>query len=317
MITYMLSREREFLNVIVKPIFTATTLIVALTLASPQVLALTRYESQIEESKWSLSGDIFACTLAHPIPHFGQSEFIKEAGEPMKFVLHPNNEKIGPGKVYIISQAPSWIPGISPETLEVMPYPGYGLTVEVGGKVAEQMLSSLDRGRHPVVAGTAWENGRENVEVALSNINFNPAYDEFRRCMGSLLPVNFEQVARTAALFPTNGTELTDRIKKRLDLVAIYVEADPTIEYIYIDGHTDVIGSRRDNRELSKERAEKVTEYLLQKGIAPEKIVSRYHGERYPAADNRTGTGRERNRRVTIRLERMDNNAQSLSEPSP
>ncbi|WP_239090331.1 flagellar protein MotY [Marinomonas ostreistagni] len=282
-----------------------------------QAAALTRYESQIEDSSWSLSGDIFACTLSHPIPHFGQSEFIKEAGEPMKFVLHPNNEKIGPGQVYIISQAPSWVPGISPETLEVMPYPGYGLTVEVGGRVAEQMLTSLDRGRHPVVAGTAWENGRENIEVALSNINFNPAYNEFRRCMGSLLPVNFEQVARTAALFPTNGVELTDRIKQRLDMVAIYVEADPTIEYIYIDGHTDIIGSRRDNRELSKERAEKVTEYLLQKGIAPEKIVSRYHGERYPAADNRTGTGRERNRRVTIRLERADNNAQSLSQPSP
>ena len=301
---------------IVNPLLKFVALVSGLVVCT-QATALTRYESQIDESSWSLAGDIFACTLTHPIAHFGLGEFIKEAGEPMKFVLHPENEKIGPGQVYIISQAPSWIPGISPETLEVMPYPGYGLTVEVGGKVAERMLTSLDRGRHPVVAGTAWENGRENVEVALNNINFNPAYDEFRRCMGSLLPVNFEQVARTAALFPTNGVELTERIKQRLDLVAIYVEADPTIEYIYIDGHTDIIGSRRDNRELSKQRAEKVTEYLLEKGVAPEKIVSRYHGERYPAADNQTGSGRERNRRVTIRLERMDNNAQSLSQPSP
>ena len=300
---------------IVKPLL-KTALLLSSCIFAMQSSALTRYESTIEESKWSLSGDIFACTLEHPIPHFGVGEFIKEAGEPMKFVLQPHNEKMGPGQVYIISQAPSWVPGISPETLEVMPYPGYGLTVEVGGKVAEQMLTSLDRGRHPVVTGSAWENGRESVEVALSNINFNPAYDEFRRCMASLLPVNFDQIARTAALFPTNGTELTERIKRRLDLVAIYVAADPTIEYIYIDGHTDIIGSRRDNRELSKTRAEKVTAYLLQKGIPPEKIVSRYHGERYPAADNRTNDGRERNRRVTIRLERVGNNAQSLSEPS-
>ena len=57
-----------------------------------------------------------------------------------------------------------------------------------------------------------------------------------------------------------------------------------------------------------KQRAEKVTAYLLQKGIPPEKIVSRYHGERYPvAANNRTNDGRERNRRVTIRLERANN----------
>lgn len=315
MITYMLSRERELLNVKAMSAIKISLIISSVVFAA-QSSALTRFESQIENSRWSLTGDIFACTLKHPIPHFGEGEFTKEAGEPMKFVLHPQNEKLGPGQVYIISQAPSWMPGLSPETLEVLPYPGYGLTVEVGGKVAEQMLTSLDKGRHPVVTGTAWENGRENVEVALSNINFNPAYNEFRRCMATLLPVNFDQIARTAALFPTNGAELTDRIKRRLDLVAIYVAADPTIEYIYIDGHTDLIGSRRDNRELSKERAERVTEYLLQKGVAPEKIVSRYHGERYPVADNRNNSGRERNRRVTIRLERLGNNAQSLSEPS-
>lgn len=300
---------------IVNPLIKAIVVISGLC-TTYSSFALTRYESQIDESQWSLKGDIFACSLTHPIPHFGLGEFVKEAGEPMKFVLFPENEKIGPGKVYIVSQAPSWSPGVSPETLDVMPYPGYGMSVEVGGKVAEQMLTSLDRGRHPVLTGSAWENNRESVEVALNNINFVPAYNEFRRCTAKLLPVNFEQIARTAALFPTNGTDLTDRIKQRLDLVAIYVAADPTIEYIYIDGHTDILGSRRDNRELSKLRAEKVTEYLLEKGVAPEKIVSRYHGERYPAADNKSDDGRERNRRVTIRLERSSNNAQSLSQPS-
>ena len=311
----MLSLERELLTVKASHFF-KTVLVASSVIHAAQSVAVTRFESEIDNSQWSLSGDIFECKLVHPVPHFGEGEFIKEAGEPMKFVLHPENEKLGPGQVFIISQAPNWMPGLSPQTLDVMPYPGYGLSVEVGGKVAEQMLTSLDRGLHPVVAGTAWENGRDNVEVALSNINFNPAYNEFRRCMASLLPVNFDQIARTAALFPTNAAELTDRIKRRLDLIAIYVAADPTIQYIYIDGHTDIIGSRRDNRELSKTRAEKVTEYLLQKGVAPEKIVSRYHGERYPVADNRVADGRERNRRVTIRLERMGLNPQSLSEPS-
>lgn len=282
-------------------------------LAAP-ASALTRYQSGIEDSEWRLSGDIFACTLRHRIPHFGEGEFIKEAGEPMKFILNPENEKMGPGQVFILAQAPSWMPGLSTETLDVLPYPGYGLTVEVGGKVAERMLTFLDNGRHPVVAGTAWENNGENVEVALSNINFAPAYNEFRRCMASLLPVNYDQIARTAALFPSNASDLTDRIKRRLDLVAVYVAADPTIEYIYIDGHTDLIGSRRDNRELSKQRAEKVTAYLLEKGVPPEMIVSRYHGERYPVATNNSADGRERNRRVTIRLERANPNVKSLSE---
>lgn len=283
-----------------------TTFLLAAAMPFMPAQAITHYQSGISDSEWLLSGDIFSCSLTHPVPNYGEGHFIKEAGEPMKFILQPQNEKLGPGQVYIISQAPDWSPGLRPETLDILPYPGYGLTVEVGGKVAERMLTSLDRGRHPVVAGTAWENNRETVEVGLSNINFAPAYNEFRRCLASLLPVNYDQIARTAALFPTNGVNLTDRIKARLDLVALYVSSDPSVEYIYIDGHTDIIGSRRDNRELSKVRAEKVTSYLLEKGVPAGKIISRYHGERYPAMTNNTSQGRERNRRVTIRLEKND-----------
>ena len=283
-----------------------TTFLLAAAAPFVQANAITHYQSGISDSKWLLSGDIFSCSLTHPVPNYGEGHFIKEAGEPMKFILQPQNEKLGPGQVYIISQAPDWSPGVKPETLEILPYPGYGLTVEVGGKVAERMLTSLDRGRHPVVAGTAWENNRETIEVGLSNINFAPAYNEFRRCLSSLLPVNYDQIARTAALFPTNGVNLTDRIKARLDLVALYVSSDPSVEYIYIDGHTDAIGSRRDNRELSKQRAEKVTSYLLEKGVPAGKIISRYHGERYPSTTNNTAQGRERNRRVTIRLEKNE-----------
>lgn len=283
-----------------------TTFLLAAAMPFMQAQAITHYQSGISDSEWLLSGDIFSCSLTHPVPNYGEGHFIKEAGEPMKFILQPQNEKLGPGQVYIISQAPDWSPGLKPETLDILPYPGYGLTVEVGGKVAERMLTSLDRGRHPVVAGTAWENNRETIEVGLSNINFAPAYNEFRRCLSSLLPVNYDQIARTAALFPTNGVNLTDRIKARLDLVALYVSSDPSVEYIYIDGHTDIIGSRRDNRELSKERAERVTSYLLEKGVPAGKIISRYHGERYPAVTNNNAPGRERNRRVTIRLEKND-----------
>ncbi|REG86617.1 flagellar protein MotY [Marinomonas pollencensis] len=271
-----------------------------------QASALTHYQSNITDSKWLLSGNIFSCSLTHPVPNYGEGHFIKEAGEPMKFVLKPENEKMGPGQVYIISQAPNWSPGIKPETLDILPYPGYGLTVEVGGRVAEKMLTSLDKGRQPALAGSAWENRRETVEVSLSNINFAPAYDEFRRCLSSLLPVNYEQIARTAALFPSGHADLTEGTKRRLDLVALYVSNDPSVQYIYIDGHSDNVGSRRDNRELSKARAEKVTTYLLKKGVPVDKIISRYHGDRYPAVSNNSAQGRDRNRRVTIRLEKIN-----------
>lgn len=268
--------------------------------------AITRYQSELNEAQWLLSGDIFSCSLSHPIMYYGEGHFIKNAGEPMKFILNPGNEKLGPGNVYIISQAPNWSPGLKPETLDVLAYPGYGMTVEVGGQVAERMLTSLNKGLHPMLAGSAWESGRETIEVVLTNINFAPAYNEFRRCMASLLPVNYDQIARSAVLFPENGVLLSTRMKDRLDLVALYVANDPSVEYIYIDGHTDSLGSRRDNRELSKKRAEAVTAYLLEQGVEVGKIISRYHGERYPTIDNKTRSNRERNRRVTIRLEKFE-----------
>ncbi len=72
----------------------------------------------------------------------------------------------------------------------------------------------------------------------------------------SLLPANYDQITFTAALFPLGHTKLIKGIRQCLNLVALYVKHYPTVEYIYIDGHSDNVGSRRQNRELSKERAE-------------------------------------------------------------
>ncbi len=60
----------------------------------------------------------------------------------MKFILKPNNKKIGPRQVYIISQPADCSLGVKSETLDILSYPGYGLTVEVSGRVAERMLTS-------------------------------------------------------------------------------------------------------------------------------------------------------------------------------
>ena len=92
--------------------------------------------------------------------------------------------------------------------------------------------------------------------------------------------------------------------RERLDLIALYVSADDSIQSIYVDGHSDNLGRRLLNRDLSKRRAEVVTRYLVQLGVPEDKIVTRYHGERYPVVPNTSAENRARNRRVTVRLER-------------
>ena len=122
--------------------------------------------------------------------------------------------------------------------------------------------------------------------------------------MASLLPVNYRQIARSAVLFPSGQWRLSDATKQRLDLVALYVKNDPTITTIYVDGHSDNVGRRLTNRDLSRQRAEEVTRYLSNIGLSEEMITTRYHGERYPVVSNKGKENRARNRRVTVRLER-------------
>ncbi|MCX7726535.1 MAG: OmpA family protein [Chitinispirillaceae bacterium] len=68
-----------------------------------------------------------------------------------------------------------------------------------------------------------------------------------------------------------------------------------------IQGHTDNVGSNIANLKLSQLRAEAVRNYLIQKGISPDRLKAVGYGEDFPIADNNTKEGREKNRRVELR----------------
>ncbi|MGB5377526.1 OmpA family protein [Muriicola sp.] len=69
-----------------------------------------------------------------------------------------------------------------------------------------------------------------------------------------------------------------------------------------IDGHTDSVGGAKTNQKLSEERAYSVMNYLIEKGIASNRLQAAGYGEDRPLADNGTRAGRATNRRVEINL---------------
>lgn len=71
---------------------------------------------------------------------------------------------------------------------------------------------------------------------------------------------------------------------------------------ITITGHTDYIGSPEYNYNLGLQRAERVKQLLIKKGIAPERIVVLSKGEEQPVANNGSAAGRAKNRRVEINI---------------
>ena len=71
---------------------------------------------------------------------------------------------------------------------------------------------------------------------------------------------------------------------------------------IELSGHTDSKGSDKYNLKLSKERAEAVFNYLVEKGIDEKRLTHKGFGAKQPIADNSTDQGRAKNRRVEFKI---------------
>ena len=74
------------------------------------------------------------------------------------------------------------------------------------------------------------------------------------------------------------------------------------LEVIIAVGHTDAVGSDSYNQKLSVRRSEAVKAYLVTKGVEKNRIYTEGKGEKQPVADNKTGEGRAKNRRVEIEV---------------
>ncbi len=69
---------------------------------------------------------------------------------------------------------------------------------------------------------------------------------------------------------------------------------------IHVVGHTDSTGSDQYNLKLSQQRAEAVANFLISRGVNPQRTLTWGRGESEPIAGNDTAQGRAANRRVDI-----------------
>ncbi len=97
---------------------------------------------------------------------------------------------------------------------------------------------------------------------------------------------------------------LTDEGKKSIDAFLSDLKGGVNGRGTFVvGGHADSTGPGRYNYDLGRKRAESVAQYLiLEKKIDPMQVVTVSFGESSPTADNGTREGREKNRRVEIRV---------------
>jgi len=265
--------------------------------------ALT-FEAPIEETEWRLTPSIFECEFTQPIPDFGEAVFYHEAGEDLMFHLKVKKNLMGPGKAALHIEPPIWLPSQFAQDLGLVDVKNSRRPLNVEPKRANKMMQALMKGLQPTFTRRARYDDGEPIRVSISAANFTSFYKDYLGCVTGLLPVNFRQVAKSKVLFKGGKNSIDVKSKKKLDLIAFYVRADPSVTAIYVDGHSDSAGRRYHNRRLSEERAILVTDYMVKRGLDPEIFTTRYHGERYPVASNKTKKGRDLNRRVTIRLQK-------------
>jgi outer membrane protein OmpA-like peptidoglycan-associated protein len=71
---------------------------------------------------------------------------------------------------------------------------------------------------------------------------------------------------------------------------------------LQISGHTDNVGDDQKNMILSKKRAEAVKNFMISQGIDTSRLYVLYFGETMPIASNDTPEGRQKNRRVEMKI---------------
>ncbi len=101
--------------------------------------------------------------------------------------------------------------------------------------------------------------------------------------------------------FVTGSAKLDKRSFKGLDEVAKIISENPETR-LDIDGHTDNVGADDFNQKLSESRANAVKAYLVSKGVDESRLLATGYGESKPVADNKTAAGRQKNRRVEMKL---------------
>lgn len=274
----------------------------------PAISANKQYNAGLDNSSWYLSNSSpIQCSLEHPIPRYGQANFVAKANKQINLDFKIDSKRAMPTSevVQLKSVPPEWRPGAAPHLIDTVifhqQFDGY-----VTNQSAWRMLNELERGQYPTFYFHDWYNNNQMISVGLSSINFNKSYDDFNNCIDQLLPYNFDDISYSTLRYKKDGSLLTQFSKKRLKMIGDYIKHDKSINVILISGYTDSYGEIEENRVLSEKRANSVKEYLSELGFNNNKIKVSGFGEKHHVADNRNILGRQQNRRVIISIEKED-----------
>lgn len=123
--------------------------------------------------------------------------------------------------------------------------------------------------------------------------------EDVRRDFAETLAALPGHPARFTLYFLEGRDELTP--ESRIELQRVFAELKKRpLPDIAVTGHTDTVGGMTYNDQLSKARAERMREILVESGLPGERITAAGRGKREPLIATEDGVAEPRNRRVEI-----------------
>jgi outer membrane protein OmpA-like peptidoglycan-associated protein len=265
----------------------------------------TNVQQPAEQALWQLSGNAFQCQLQQQVTGLGQVRFVLRPGQPLQLQLTVAQPHDTLQHASVVAHRADW----QPATVQLLS-DSYSAELYHDSqisfiKAALPLLQQLQAG-----AWLQFQLGNTSTErgLLLSSTRAGTAVAEFQSCVAKMSPLSWQQ-ARETELHFASGKRLLDAEQLRwLAKLARYIELDPSVSKILLDGHTDDVGNALANRLLSQQRADEVAAQLLELGVKPRMLEVRAHGNRYPLLHSQ-GQAEQANRRVSIRLIRTTETA--------
>jgi outer membrane protein OmpA-like peptidoglycan-associated protein len=178
---------------------------------------------------------------------------------------------------------------------------GGAIGAVVGGVVGANSgghagTGALIGGALGAIAGNVWSRHMESQQRAMEQATAGTGV-EVTRTSDNQLKLNVP----ADVSFDSGRADVKPELRAVLDQFANGLKTQPNT-LVNIVGHTDSKGSDAINEPLSRDRAQSVKAYLVDRGVGSARIDTAGRGEHEPIADNNTAEGRARNRRVEIFL---------------
>lgn len=136
------------------------------------------------------------------------------------------------------------------------------------------------------------------------NFDFEEGYtsdEPYRKTIGLNRVRKGEFMRMYNVFYNTDSWELLDESMPELENLLEFLTINGSV-VVEIGGHTDSDGTEEHNQLLSERRANSVRDYLIKRGIKPDRIFTHGYGESSPVADNETPAGKRLNRRTEITI---------------